>query len=145
MPAEQVRLLLVEDNAADVFLMEAALEAATLPVHLTVARDGVEALAQLEADRAAERLPDLVLLDLNMPRLNGFEVLAALRADPALASLVVVVFTTSSAETDVRRAYALQANSYVSKPATLDEFLHLVRLLEAYWFGAASLPSTYSA
>ncbi|GAA5534169.1 response regulator [Deinococcus aluminii] len=144
MPSDPVRLLLVEDNAADVFLLEAALEAATFPIHLKVAWDGVEALEHLAGAKDGGQLPDLILLDLNMPRLNGFEVLAALRADPALAPLVVVVFTTSSAETDVQQAYALQANAYVSKPATLDEFLHLVNLLEAYWFGAASLPSTYS-
>ncbi|SMB78909.1 response regulator [Deinococcus hopiensis] len=143
MRREGVKLLLVEDNPADVFLMETALELSALPVTLEVARDGVEALEQLEAGKAAERFPDLILLDLNMPRLDGFEVLAALREDPALRHLAVVVFTTSSAPDDVKRAYTLQANSYVSKPASLDEFLHLMTLLDAYWFGAASLPRTY--
>lgn len=143
MTSESVRLLLVEDNPADVFLMEAALEFSTSSVRLTVARDGQEAL-DLLGGTVEEDLPNLILLDLNMPRMNGFELLAALRGDDALAHLPVVVFTTSHAPADVKRAYALQANSYVSKPATLDEFLRLVELLEAYWFGVASLPSTYS-
>lgn len=140
---KSARLLLVEDNPADVFLMEAALELFDVPVQLTVARDGLEALEQLQVAKDAAGLPGLILLDLNMPRMDGFEVLASLRADPSLAHLPVVVFTTSHAPADVKRAYALQANSYVSKPATLDEFLGLVKLLEAYWFGAASLPTTY--
>lgn len=140
---EKVRVLLVEDNPADVFLMEAALETSTIPVEMSVAIDGVAALEQLKAQAETTSLPDLVLLDLNMPRMNGFEVLAAVRSEAALAHLVVVVFTTSNAPADVKRAYALQANSYVSKPATFDEFVRLVHLLEAFWFGAAELPSTY--
>lgn len=140
---DSARLLLVEDNPADVFLMEAALELSDVPVQLTVARDGLDAMEQLRVARDAAGLPGLILLDLNMPRMDGFEVLASLRADPSLAHLPVVIFTTSHAPADVKRAYALQANSYVSKPASLDEFLNLVKLLEAYWFGAASLPTTY--
>lgn len=140
---DPARLLLVEDNPADVFLMESALELSDVPVQLTVARDGLEALEQLQMAKDAAGLPGLILLNLNMPRMDGFEVLASLRADPSLAHLPVVVFTTSHAPADVKRAYALQANSYVSKPDSLDEFLGLVKLLEAYWFGAASLPTTY--
>ena len=137
------RLLLVEDNPADVFLMESALELSGVPVHLTVARDGLDALEQMRAASEMGVLPNLILLDLNMPRMNGFEVLTALRADPSLAHLPVVVFTTSQAPADVKRAYALQANSYLSKPTHLDEFLSVIKLLEAYWFGAASLPTSY--
>ncbi|GGO40114.1 response regulator [Deinococcus humi] len=140
---DSARLLLVEDNPADVFLMESALELSGTQVHLTVARDGLDALEQMRAARDLGILPSLILLDLNMPRMNGFEVLAALRADPSLAHLPVVVFTTSHAPADVKRAYALQANSYLSKPTRLDEFLSVVKLLEAYWFGAASLPTSY--
>ena len=143
MAAKTMRLLLVEDNPADVFLMETALEVSALPVEMAVARDGVEALEYLGTVGTGRPYPDLMLLDLNMPRMNGFEVLETLRGDPALRHLPVVVFTTSSAPEDVKRAYALQANSYVSKPATLDEFLNLMALLGAYWFGAASLPRTY--
>ncbi|ULH16972.1 response regulator (plasmid) [Deinococcus sp. KNUC1210] len=144
MVPDRVHVLLVEDNLADVFLMEAALETSTVPIELSIARDGVEALEQLRAAAATASLPNMILLDLNMPRMNGFELLAVLRADPALAHLVVVVFTTSNAPGDVKRAYMLQANSYVSKPATFAEFVRLVRLLEGFWFGAAELPSTYS-
>ncbi|GGR19503.1 response regulator [Deinococcus ruber] len=144
MERDSVRVLLVEDNLADVFLIEAALETSTVPIELSVARDGVEALEQVHAAAAAASLPNMILLDLNMPRMNGFEVLTALRAQPALAHLVVVVFTTSNAPEDVKQAYALQANAYVSKPATFAEFVRLVQLLEAFWFGAAELPSTYA-
>ncbi|UBV44887.1 response regulator (plasmid) [Deinococcus taeanensis] len=139
-----IQLMLVEDNLADVFLLESALDLTGLPVQLTVARDGQDALDQLRDRHAAGCLPPLVLLDLNMPRVNGFEALEMIRADPDLAPLVVVVFTTSNAEMDIRRAYALQANSYVSKPDTLDAFLALIKSLEAYWFGVASLPRSYA-
>ncbi|PTA67216.1 response regulator [Deinococcus arcticus] len=144
MEREAVRLMLVEDNEADVFLMEAALEMAGLPVQLQVARDGEDALRQLRAALGGGTLPHLMLLDLNMPRISGFEVLQAVRADPGLRHLVVVVFTTSSAQADVQRAYALQANSYLSKPATMTEFLRVVELLDLYWFGAANLPQSHA-
>ncbi|MFD1733571.1 response regulator [Deinococcus malanensis] len=123
--------------------MEAALELAAMPVVMTVARDGREVVDQLDELKDGGRLPDLVLLDLNMPRMNGFEVLTAIRRDPALAHLPVVVFTTSTAPEDVKRAYALNANSYVSKPVTLTGFMQLMERLGAYWFGTASLPRTY--
>ncbi|MBZ9751417.1 response regulator [Deinococcus sp. HMF7604] len=139
-----VHLLLVEDNPADVFLLEAALDLAAVPVEMTVARDGLEALEYLHQTKAGARLPDLILLDLNMPRMNGFEFLAAARADPDLMGLVILVFTTSNAEADVKRAYALQANAYLSKPANLDAFLQTVHLLEAHWFGAATLPRSFA-
>lgn len=143
MTAEPVRLLLAEDNPADVYLMEAALELAAMPVMMTVARDGREVMDQLDELKVTSRLPDLVLLDLNMPRMNGFEVLTAIRRDPVLAHLPVVVFTTSTAPDDVRRAYELHANSYVSKPVTLSGFMQLMERLGAYWFGTASLPRSY--
>ncbi|WP_221091303.1 response regulator [Deinococcus aquaedulcis] len=144
MARNPMHLMLVEDNEADIFLLEAALEMAGVPVQLQVARDGEEALRQLRAALGSAALPDLILLDLNMPRVSGFEVLAAVRADPALRHLVLVVFTTSNAEADVQRAYALQANSYLSKPSTMAEFLRVVELLNLYWFGTASLPRSHA-
>jgi len=135
--------MLVEDNPADVFLIQTALELSDVEVQLSVAWNGQDALDQLQK-LSEEQQPNLILLDLNMPRMNGFELLAAVRADPALAHLVVVMLTTSNAPADIKRAYALQANSYVTKPVNLEEFLQLIHLLKAYWFRAASLPQTYA-
>ena len=145
MKPDKVQMLLVEDNPADVFLLEAALETSTVSIELSTARDGVAALEHLRGGAEHAALPDLVLLDLNMPRMNGFDVLAAVRAEPALAHLVVVVFTTSNAPADVKRAYTLRANSYVSKPASFEGFTQLIRQLEGFWFGAAELPHTYAS
>ena len=145
MKPDKVQVLLVEDNAADVFLLEAALEKSTVPVELSTAGDGVAALEHLRRGAEHATLPDLMLLDLNMPRMNGFDVLAAIRAEPALAHLVVVVFTTSNAPADAQRAYALEASSYVSKPTSFEGFTQLIRQLEGYWFGVGELPHTYAS
>ncbi|UQN08672.1 response regulator [Deinococcus sp. QL22] len=142
MKADPVRLMLVEDNPADVFLIQTALELSDVAIQLSVAWNGQDALEQLWK-LPEEQQPNLILLDLNMPRMNGFELLAAVRADPALAHLAVVMLTTSNAAADVERAYALQVNSYISKPANLEEFLQLIELLKVYWFKAVSLPVTY--
>ncbi|PZA08671.1 MULTISPECIES: response regulator [unclassified Meiothermus] len=138
-----LRILLVEDNPADVFLMEAALELGELPHTLLLARDGQEALELLRGARSQDSLPDLILLDLNLPRLSGFDVLQAIRQDPQLSHLTVVVFTTSNAHSDVQRAYALQANAYVVKPPGLDDLLRIISQLKSFWFEAASLPCSY--
>ena len=138
-----MRLLLVEDNAADIFLMEMALELSPVATELMVARDGLEALDLLGQAKAGGPFPDLILLDLNMPRVDGFEFLQALRADPHLTHLPAIVLTTSNDPADVRRAYALQANSYLTKPGTLEDFLQLIESLTGYWFGKASIPQTY--
>lgn len=143
MNTDPVRLMLVEDNPADVFLIQTALELSDVVVQLSVAWNGQDALEQLQK-LSEEQQPNLILLDLNMPRMNGFELLAAVRTDPALAHLVVVMLTTSNAPADIKRAYALQVNSYVTKPVNLEEFLQLIQLLKAYWFTAASLPQTYA-
>lgn len=121
------RLLLAEDNAADVFLMEAALQHAGVALEFVVARDGVEALAVLQE---GGDLPDAVVLDLNMPRMNGFEVLEAVRSDPRLAGLQVIVLTTSSASVDRERAQALGADAYITKPLAFDEFTALAGRLD---------------
>ncbi|WP_034383837.1 response regulator [Deinococcus sp. YIM 77859] len=144
MPDLPLHLLLVEDNPADIFLMEAALDLDGFSHTLTVARDGQEALKLLEDALERGTLPDLVLLDLNLPRLNGFDVLGAIRSHPQLRQLTVVVFTTSTASTDVQRAYTLRADSYVTKPAGLDEFLGIVRQLGAFWSQGAHLPCTHA-
>ena len=137
------RILLVEDNPGDVRLAQEAFRDARVPCELVVARDGVEALELLGQvpGGAEQELPDLILLDLNLPRQDGREVLAALKGDPAWRHIPVVVLTSSEAESDVRQAYDLQANCYVVKPMDLDRFLALMRAIEEFWLMTAKLPN----
>jgi len=143
---EAMNVLLVEDNPADVFLTEAAFEEAGFCGTLHVARDGEEALQFVRGEGSFQqaRRPDLILLDLNLPRLDGFEVLRALKWDDAYRSIPIVVLTTSNAPADIRRAYELHANSYTTKPATLPEFVAFVQSLEQYWARTVRLPSVAS-
>jgi CheY-like chemotaxis protein len=126
----------VEDNLADARLASEILGSAGVDV--AVARDGVEAIATLRS--AGGSLPDLVLLDLNLPRMGGLEVLAELKADPVLGSIPVVVLTTSRADGDVRRAYELHANAYVTKPLGLSGLTETLRSFAAFWLRTATLP-----
>lgn len=138
-PAE---ILLVEDNPADVRLTREALREGKLRNNLHVAPDGVEALAMLRGTgRYTDAVrPDLILLDLNLPRKDGREVLQEIKADPALRHIPVVVLTSSQAEQDILRAYDLHANCYVTKPVDLDQFMHVVRTIEDFWFTIVKLP-----
>jgi two-component system, chemotaxis family, response regulator Rcp1 len=139
-----VEILLVEDNAADVRLMREAFADAKIRNHLHVASDGDEALAFLrrEGRHASSPRPDLVLLDLNMPRKNGREVLSEIRRDPVLKIIPVVVMTTSDAERDISAMYGLGANCYVIKPLDLDDFTRAVRGIEDFWLTIVRLPAT---
>ena len=139
-PAE---ILLVEDNPADVRLTREALREGKVRNNLSVAADGVEALAFLrrEGSYADAVVPDLILLDLNLPRKDGREVLEEIKADPALRHIPVVVLTSSQAEQDILRAYDLHANCYVTKPVDLDQFIHVVQSIEDFWFTIAKLPA----
>lgn len=121
------RILLVEDNSADVFLMETSIEIDQVPMSLQVAGDGVVAMELLEQELRGGQLPELVLLDLNMPRMNGFEVLAALKASEDLQALPVVVFTTSTASIDRVRVQELGANAFLSKPSGFTEVAQLLQ------------------
>lgn len=140
--AGPIDVLLVEDNPGDVDLVREALADAHQPVRLSVARDGEVALAFLrrEGIHADAPRPALILLDLNLPRLDGHGVLEARRNDPALRSIPVVVLTSSATEGDVVRAYALCANSYVTKPIAVEQFLRAVRGIQEFWFTVARLP-----
>jgi len=135
-------VLVVDDNAADADLTREALAESTLVDELHVVGDGVEALAFLRREGAFARapVPSLILLDLNMPRLDGRGVLAAVKADPALCDIPVIVFSSSTAPTDVAEAYRLRANCYVLKPVLLHEFLATIRAIEQFWMGLAALP-----
>ncbi len=145
MTAAAVEILLVEDNPADVRLTREALRegAGGLRHRLHVVEDGVQALAFLRREAGYWEVPrpDLILLDLNLPRKDGREVLQEIKADPELRSIPVVVLTTSRSEEDVLRSYQLHANCYVTKPVDLDQFLEVVRRIEAFWLGVARLPS----
>ena len=137
-----VEILLVEDNPGDVRLTREALREGKVRNNLNVAPDGVEALKFLrrEEQYADAVRPDLILLDLNLPRKDGREVLEDIKADPALRYIPVVVLTSSQAEQDILRAYDLHANCYVTKPVDLDQFSHVVRSIEDFWFTIVKLP-----
>jgi chemotaxis family two-component system response regulator Rcp1 len=137
-----VEILLVEDNIADILLTEEALKEAPAPYSLHVARDGEEAMAFLRRQGAHAKTPrpDLILLDLNMPRKGGWEVLAEVKNDPDLRRIPVVILTTSEATEDIRSAYDLHANSYLVKPVDLGQFFAVIAALEGFWFSAATLP-----
>ncbi len=141
-PLEPVQILLVEDSPADIELTREALADARVANDLHVVQDGVDAMAFLrkEPPYAEQPTPDLVLLDLNLPRKDGREVLEEAKADPALAPIPVVVLTTSSAEADILRSYELHANSYITKPVRFDEFLRTVQSLEDFWLTVVKLP-----
>ena len=137
-----IEILLVEDNPADILLTEEAFSEADFPHRLHVARDGIEALAFLrrEGAYAGVPVPDVVLMDLNMPRMSGLEALDILKEDEALRRIPVIVLTTSRAESDIWRSYNLHANAYIPKPVTISEFVGVIKSFEAFWFGAAALP-----
>ena len=140
--SQAIELVIVEDNSADVRLTIEALKDAKLYNHLTVAKNGAEALAILrrEGKYGEVRRPDLILLDLNLPKMDGREVLAEIKADPGLKRIPVVVFTTSNAEDDITKTYDLHANCYVTKPVDLDQFVRVVRAIEEFWLTVVKLP-----
>jgi two-component system, chemotaxis family, response regulator Rcp1 len=139
-----VEILLVEDNPADARLTREVFEGGRLTTHLNVVADGEEALAFLrrEGRYAESPRPKLVLLDLNLPRKDGREVLQELKADPSLSRIPVIVLTTSAAEADILHSYDLQANCFITKPLDLDEFFEVVRAIEDFWLTTARLPAT---
>ena len=138
-----IEILLVEDSSTDVMLAEEALDRAKMRNNLHVVKDGVEAMAFLrrEGPYANVPRPDLVLLDLNMPRKDGREVLAEVKADDDLKYIPVVVLTTSQAQADVLRAYGLHANCYISKPVDFEQFTDVVRAIDQFWFTVVTLPT----
>jgi len=137
-----VDILLVEDNPADVALTEEALHESKIANRLLVAEDGEEALAILrrQGPHANAPKPDLVLLDLNLPRMDGREVLAEIKKDDALRRIPVVVLTTSKAEEDVFRSYDLHANCYITKPIDLQQFVKVVKVVDEFWLTIVRLP-----
>lgn len=137
-----VEILLVEDNPGDVRLTEEALKDNKVHNNLHIVEDGVEALAFLrrEGTYSGCPRPDLILLDLNLPRKDGREVLAEIKADEGLRRIPVVVLTTSKAEEDILRAYDLSANCYITKPVDFEQFIRVVRSIEDFWLAMVKLP-----
>lgn len=142
-----MRLLLVEDSASDVRLIKEAFKELGVPVQLMIAHDGVEATEVLrQASLAGVNRPDLILLDLNLPRKNGREVLAEVKSSSELKHIPVVVMTSSRSEDDVTQCYALNANCYITKPTDLADYLDVVQAIENFWFFTATLPqSSYAS
>ncbi|HKR20684.1 MAG TPA: response regulator [Stellaceae bacterium] len=143
LPSRPIEVLLVEDNPGDARLTREALREGKIHNNLHHARDGVEALAFLkrEGEFAKAPMPDLVLLDLNLPRKDGREVLAEMKQDPRLRTIPVVVLTTSEAENDIVRSYELHANCYITKPVGLEQFISIVREIESFWLAVVTLPN----
>jgi len=137
------RILLVEDNPGDVKLTEEALKESKITNELFVATDGVEALDFLwhRGKFAKAPCPDIILMDLNLPKKSGKEVLAEIKADKKLRRIPVIVLTVSTAEEDVLKSYDLHANSYITKPINFDQFTRIVREIENFWFTIVTLPS----
>ncbi|CCQ74310.1 response regulator [Magnetospira sp. QH-2] len=139
---KNVHILLVEDNLGDARLVEEVLKEGAYPHSVSHVRDGVEAMEFLREGSLGEEgsLPDVIFLDLNMPRMDGREVLSEIKGDPLLRSIPVIVLTTSTSEADIVTSYSLNANCYVTKPVSIDAFLDVMQTLENFWFGMAALP-----
>jgi CheY-like chemotaxis protein len=137
-----VEILLVEDNPGDVGLTRETLKDSKLLNHISVVEDGVEAMAflRLEGKYAKATRPDLILLDLNLPKKDGREVLAEIKTDEQLRRIPVVILTTSSAEQDILEMYDLHANCFITKPVNLDQFTAVVKAIEEFWFTIVKLP-----
>lgn len=137
-----IEMLLVEDSDSDIRLTLEALKDSKIRNHISVVKDGVEAMAFLRhgGSYASVPRPNLILLDLNMPRKNGREVLKEIKNDPLLKRIPVVILTSSKAEEEVLRTYDLQANCYVSKPVDLEQFFKVVKAIEMFWFTIVELP-----
>jgi two-component system, chemotaxis family, response regulator Rcp1 len=138
-----IEILLVEDNSGDARLATEALREAKVHNHLSWVTDGVQALAFLRREDPYTNAPrpDLILLDLNLPRKDGREVLAEIKADERLRRIPVVILTTSQAEEDILKAYHLNANCYISKPVDLDQFLKVIKSIKDFWLTIVKLPT----
>lgn len=137
-----IEVLLVEDSPGDVRLTQEAFRDANMSINLHVATDGVEAMAFLkqEGDYSRAPRPELILLDLNLPKMDGREVLAQIKESPSLKTIPTVILTTSEAEADIVKSYQLQANCYLSKPVQLDAFEALVKSINDFWLTKVKLP-----
>lgn len=138
-----INILLVEDNPGDVRLTLEAFKEGKVNNEISVVNDGVEALAYLrrEGRYANAQRPDVILLDLNLPKKDGYEVLAEIKQDPDLKRIPVVILTTSEAERDILQTYYMHANCYIIKPVDLDQFITVVKSIETFWLNVVKLPT----
>ncbi|MBI1225470.1 MAG: response regulator [Bacteroidetes bacterium] len=138
-----VNILLIEDNPGDVRLAQEAFKEGNLEVHLDVVMDGLEAINYLQKQGPYQESirPDLILLDLNLPKKDGREVLGEIKHDPKLRSIPVVILTTSNAEQDVIHSYNLHVNCYINKPVDFDKFFEIIKKIEDFWLNTAILPT----
>lgn len=137
-----IRILLVEDNPADVVLIKQAFSEVEIPHQLSVCRDGQEGLEYLRKENSFQNAetPDLVLLDINMPRLNGLELLEIIKTDDIMGVIPVVILTTSESEEDILKSYQLHVSSYIRKPVEFSEFLSAIQQIQEYWFSIVKYP-----
>ena len=140
---QRIDILLVEDDPGDVELTKEGLQTAKMLVNLHVVEDGEKAMKFLrkEAPYSEAVRPDIILLDLNMPRKDGTETLAEIKGDPALCAIPVVILTTSEAESDIVKCYELGANCYIAKPISFESFTKVVAMIEEFWFTIVKMPS----
>lgn len=138
-----MQILLVEDNPGDIRLTQEALKEGTIRNELHVVKDGVEAIEFLnrKGKYSSQPTPDIILLDLNLPRKDGREVLAEIKADDHLKLIPVIILTTSDADLDIQKSYKLHANCFITKPVDLDQFIFIIRQIETFWFTVVKLPA----
>jgi chemotaxis family two-component system response regulator Rcp1 len=140
----RIRVLLVEDSRADARLVVEVFKEEQINVDVDIVRDGEEAMAYLHREREYEHVPapDLIILDLNMPKKDGREVLAEIKSDSALNTIPVVILTTSQSEEDIQKCYKLHASCFVTKPLELEKFMAIIRSLDGFWFNAVRFPES---
>jgi CheY-like chemotaxis protein len=137
---QQIHILLVDDNEGDILLTREALDDARIVNKISIAYDGLEAIRFLKKSPVGADTPDLILLDINLPKMNGTEVLGIIKADPDLKRIPVIMLTTSSAEKDILASYDNYANCYITKPVDLNKFMDVVRTIEDFWISTVKLP-----
>jgi CheY-like chemotaxis protein len=142
-PMKPIHILLVDDNEGDILLTTAALQDAKIIVNLSLAKDGIEAIDFLHqrAKNAIVELPDLVLLDINLPKKNGHEVLKHIKDSPDLKHIPVIMLTTSSSQTDINSSYNNYANCYITKPVDVNDFVTVISTIENFWISIVQLPT----
>jgi CheY-like chemotaxis protein len=138
---KNVHILLVEDNEGDILLTVEALEEGRIANVIEVARDGQEAVNKLEADLVNNNLPDLILLDINLPKMNGHEVLEKLKKNENFKHIPVIILSTSSSEMDIMKSYNNHANCFITKPVEIDDFVKAIESIEDFWFSIVKLPN----
>jgi len=142
---QQIHILLVDDNEGDILLTREALEEARIINKISIAYDGIQAIDLLKKSaRVAGTMPDLILLDINLPKMNGTEVLSIIKTDPDLRRIPVIMLTTSSSEKDILASYDNYANCYITKPVDLHRFMDVVRTIEDFWISIVKLPKTHA-